>query len=321
MSADRLTVPASELAASVLSVLAGADLEATAASNALDPADLDEALDVYHAAGLAALQRHAEGGWYQVRVEFPDWATAEAVGASQLGPALDRLQASGVVSGWWFVRKHPCWRLRLHRADTAAVDHVLDELTGSGALRRSWPTVYEPETAAFGGPAGMDAVHDLFCADTRGVLDYVRHTSSGLGRRELSILLLNSLLRAAGLDFFECGDVFDRVTRLRPAPAGADRARLERLAGAVSALLSIPDPLNSEVFSSGGLAAHATPWLDAFRTAGRRLGEATAQGALERGVRAILSHVVIFHWNRFGLSATTQGILARAATAALLPRS
>jgi hypothetical protein len=38
-------------------------------------------------------------------------------------------------------------------------------------------------------------------------------------------------------------------------------------------------------------------------------------------LRAILTHVVIFHWNRFGLSATSQGILARAATTALLPRS
>lgn len=215
----------------------------------------------------------------------------------------------------------PCWRLRLHRADSAVVDHVLDELTHSGALARSWPTVYEPETAAFGGPAGMDAVHDLFCADTRGVLDYVRHDAPGLGRRELSILLLNGLLRAAGLDAFECGDVFDRVARLRPAPAGTDMARLEQLAGKARVLLSIPDPPNSELFAPGGPVAHAALWLDAFQTAGRRLGDAAARGRLDRGVRAILSHVVIFHWNRFGLSATSQGILARAATTAFLPRS
>jgi hypothetical protein len=38
-------------------------------------------------------------------------------------------------------------------------------------------------------------------------------------------------------------------------------------------------------------------------------------------VRAVLAHVLIFHWNRLGLSAAAQGILARAATAATLPRS
>jgi hypothetical protein len=93
-----------------------------------------------------------------------------------------------------------------------------DELTDTGTIERWWPTLYEPETAAFGGPTGMDAVHDLFCADSAGVLQYLRQDSPGLGRRELSILLLSGLMRAAGLDTFECGDMFDRVARLRSAP-------------------------------------------------------------------------------------------------------
>lgn len=323
MSADRLTTTSPhELTASVLAVLAGADLRTTAANNALDPADLDEAVDIYQAAGFAALQRHTEHGWYQVRVEFPDWSIAEAAGASRLGPRLDQLQAAGEVGGWWFLRKHPCWRLRLHGADVAAVDHALDDLVEAEVITRWWPTVYEPETAAFGGTAGMDAAHDLFCADTRGVLDYARHDVPGLGRRELSILLLSGLLRAAGLDVFECGDVFDRVARLRPLlPADVNGARIEQLATNVHVLLSIPDLATSELFTSDGPVAHAAPWLTAFQTAGRRLGDAAAQGRLDRGVRAILAHVLIFHWNRFGLSATSQGILARAAAMALLPRS
>ncbi len=324
MPADHLTATSPhQVAAGVLAVLAGADLQATAADSALNPADLHDALQAYQAAGLAALQRRAEHDWYQVRVQFPDWSTAEAVGAARLGPCLDRLQAGGAVAGWWFLRKHPCWRLRLHGADTAAVDHVLDELTGSGAITRWWPTVYEPETVAFGGPAGMDAAHDLFCADTRGVLDYARHDAPGLGRRELSILLLSGLLRAAGLDGFECGDVFDKVARLRPAPADADTdtARIEQLAQNVRVLLSIPDLPDSALFTSDGPVAHAAPWLAAFQTAGRQLGDAAAQGHLDRGVRATLTHMLIFHWNRFGLSAASQGILARAATTALLSRS
>lgn len=219
-----------------------------------------------------------------------------------------------------FLRKHPCWRLRLHGADTEAVDHVLDELTVAGVIARWWPTVYEPETAAFGGPVGMYAAHDLFCADARGVLDYARHDAPGLGRRELSILLLSGLLRAAGLDGFECGDVFDKVARLRPAPADADTARIEQLARNVRILLSIPDLPHSALFTAGGPVAHAAPWLAAFQAAGRQFGAAAAQGRLDRGVRAILTHVLIFHWNRFGLSAASQGILARAVTTALLPR-
>lgn len=319
MPADHLTTaPASQIAASVLAVLAGASLEATSADSGLDAADIQEALLVYQAAGLAALERRAEQDWYQLRVEFPDWSAAETAAAMQLGPGLDQLQASGVIAGWWFLRKYPCWRLRLRGADTATVNRVLDDLTETGAVTRWWPTVYEPETTAFGGPAGMAAAHDLFCADSRGVLEYARQSTPGLGRRELSVLLISALLRAAGLDGFECGDVFARAAQLRPAPPDADVRRIGELADSMRTLLAVPAQARSALFAP---AAFAAPWLAAFETAGHQFGHAAAQGRLDRGLRALLTHVLIFHWNRLGLSATTQGILARAANSALLPRS
>lgn len=322
MPADHLTdAPPYQIADGVLAVLAGAAIGTSAAENGLDPADLQEALRVYQAAGLAALERRAETGWYQLHVQFSDWDIAETAGAMRLGPHLDRLQTEGAVAGWWFLRKHPCWRLRLRGADSAAVDQVLDELTASGVLARWWPTVYEPEIVAFGGPAGVNAVHDLFCADSRGVLEYARRSAPGLGRRELSVLLISGLLHAAGLDWFERGDVFGRVARLRPTPSGVDAARVARLADGMHALLALPAQVDSPLFAPGGPVEFAAPWLAAFEVAGCRLGDAAAQGRLDRGVRAVLTHALIFHWNRFGLSATTQGILARAVIEAILPRS
>ncbi|MFG1755357.1 thiopeptide-type bacteriocin biosynthesis protein [Streptosporangium sandarakinum] len=322
MPADHLTTASPyQLATAVLQVLAGTHLKHAAASNDVEAADLEEAVGVYQAAGLAALERRADEQWYQVRVEFTDWGNAETLGATLLGPRLDHLQAGGAVSGWWFLRKYPCWRLRLRDADTAAVNRVLDELTAAGALARWWPTVYEPEVAAFGGPTGMHLAHSLFCADSRGVLDYARHSAPGLGRREVSLLLLTALLAAAGLDWFERGDVFDRAARLRPAPPAADAARVDELADRMRPLLAAPVQADSALFTPGGPIAFAAPWLAAFESVGRRLGHAAAAGRLDRGVRAVLTHVLIFHWNRVGLSATTQGILARAATTAVLPRS
>lgn len=326
MPADHLTITprtsaSVDIATAVLAVLAGGEPSTVAADYILEPADLDDAVRTYQAAGLAALERQTEDTWYQVRVRFTDWAHAETVGATTLGPALDRLRADQVVAGWWFLRKHPCWRLRLLRADTAAVDRVLDGLTGTGVIERWWPTVYEPETAAFGGLAGMDTVHDLFCADSAGVLEYLRQDAPGLGRQVLSALLLSGLMRAAGLDTFECGDVFDRVARLRPAPTDADTARIGKLLDKVRLLLSITDLADSELFTPGGPVAHAAPWLAALCATGERLGLDAGRGHLDRGLRAILTHVVIFHWNRFGLSATSQGVLARAAATALLPRN
>ncbi len=321
MPVDRLTTSADQIAASVLAVLAGADLETTAADSGLNLATLHEAVEVYRAAGLAALEHRAEHDWYQLRIQFPDWTTAETTAATRLGPCLDRLQARGAVTGWWFLRKHPYWRLRLHHADTETVDHVLEELTTAGTLTRWWPTIYEPETTAFGGPTGMHIAHDLFCADSRGVLTYLRHPHPGIGRRELSILLISALLCAAGLDWFERGDVFARLARLRPTPPETDTPRINALADDLRTLLAVPTHPDSALFAPGGPVAFAAPWLTAFHDAGHHLGNATADGRLERGLRAVLTHLVIFHWNRFGLSATTQGILARAATAALLPRS
>ncbi|PZG18046.1 thiopeptide-type bacteriocin biosynthesis protein [Nonomuraea aridisoli] len=304
----------------VLAVLAGKDVDAAAAAIGVDVDDLAEAARVYQAAGLAALERRAEADWYQVRVTFADWPSAETIGAERLGPLLDDLQQGGALAGWWFLRKYPCWRLRLLQADTAAVNRRLNELARDGAITRWRPSVYEPETAAFGGPAGMRAAHELFCADSRGVLDYVRR-APGLGRRELSVLLIGGLLRAAGLDEFERGDVFARVAALRPALSEADVAHVGQLADTVRPFLALPAHPGSGPFAPGAAAEFAAPWLAAWQEAGGQLGAAATEGRLDRGVRALLAHVVIFHWNRLNLSARTQAVLAHAAAAAILPRS
>ncbi|MER6007414.1 thiopeptide-type bacteriocin biosynthesis protein [Nonomuraea angiospora] len=296
-------------------------MDTASADIGVDPAELDEAVIAYQAAGLAALERRAEAGWYQLRVQFPGWDAAEKIGAHQLGPRLEELQACGAINGWWFLRKHPCWRLRLRDADIPAVDQALGEMTAAGVLVRWWPTVYEPETAAFGGPAGVQAAHDLFCADSRGVLEYARQNAPGLGRRELSIVLINALLQAAGLDWFERGDVFARVAQVRPVPADADTARIEKLAANVRTLLAVPAHADSGPFAPGGPVAFAAPWLTAWQAAGDQLGHAAVEGRLNRGLRALLTHILIFHWNRLGLSAATQSILSRAAAAVFLPGS
>lgn len=319
MPSHRLTTATPyRLAVGVLSLLAGADLNTAATDLDVDPVDLDEAATVYQAAGLTALERRAEETWYQLNVQFPTGNIAERIGADELGLRLDHLQTRGAINGWWFLRKPPGWRLRLRDADIPAVDQVLGELTEAGALTRWWSTVYEPETAAFGGPSGMEAAHTLFCADSRGVLDYARNTPD-LGRRELSILLINALLQAAGLDWFERGDVFAWVAQMRPVSLDIDTARLDSLTVDVRTLLAVPMLPDNELFAPGGAAAFAALWQSAWQRAGDQLGRAAAEGRLDRGLRVLLAHVVIFHWNRLGLSAVTQGILARAAFQAFLP--
>ncbi|MBM0202007.1 thiopeptide-type bacteriocin biosynthesis protein [Micromonospora sp. STR1s_5] len=304
----------------MLTVLAGTPLETVAATAAIDPADLADAVNAYHSAGRAALEEHADGRWYQVRVEFTDWETAETVGANSLGPRLDHLTELGACDGWWFLRKHPCWRIRLAHSRVDAVNQVLNDLTATGAITRWWPSPYEPETTAFGGAPGIQIVHDLFCADSRGILTYLRQPQPALGRRELSLLLLGGLLHSASLDWFERGDVFARVAQMRPVdnPGGS---RLDALTGSVRGLLAVAPDIDNPLFGTGGAVPFAAPWHDAYTVAGRELASAATAGTLTRGLPAVVSHIVIFHWNRLGLPAHTQGILARAALEAFLPRS
>lgn len=208
MPADRLNL--THLETAVLSVLTGQPPDPIAARLGLRTAELTDAAEAFHNAGRAALQHRADGRW-QAYVEFPDWTTAAATAATHLAPPLERTGAP-----WSFIRKHPHWRLRLHTGDA---DHhhlatALDALLAAGHIRRWHPGIYEPETAAFGGPTAMDAVHALFHTDSRSILTLP--PTPALGRRELSILLCTCLLRGAGLEWYEQGDVWQRVTTDRP---------------------------------------------------------------------------------------------------------
>ncbi|URM97387.1 thiopeptide-type bacteriocin biosynthesis protein [Actinomadura madurae] len=328
MPADLLTeAEPSRLASGALAVLAGTDLQTAATGHGLDPAELSEAVQMYMAAGYAALERHTEQRWRQIFVEFCDWEQAETVAAAQLGPRLDELHRHGVIAGWWFLRKHPCWRLRLRSPvapdpSTEAPEQIarlFTELTETRVINQWRPAIYEPEYAAFGGATAMEIVHDLFCADSRGVLEYAREDSPNIGRRELSIVLVHALLHGAGLDWFEMGDVLHRVARLRPYPPSTSLDAVDGLTCSVRTLIHIAAQNTDPKLTLKDRSESATAWRGAFRTAGRRLDAAAAHGRLDRGLRAVLSHVIIFHWNRLGLSATTQGILARAAAAAFLP--
>lgn len=112
--------------------------------------------------------------------------------------------------------------------------------------------------------------------------------------------------------------MFARIAAVRPAPP-ADTAALAGLAAQFRALLAVPVGSESPVFAPDGPAGFATPWRAAFQDAGRRYCAAASAGTLNRGLRAVLAHTVIFHWNRLGLPAPTQAALARAAASACLP--
>ncbi|HEU0086396.1 MAG TPA: thiopeptide-type bacteriocin biosynthesis protein, partial [Pseudonocardiaceae bacterium] len=178
MPTDHLA-PANTIEAAIVKVLTGTPLTDAASAAGMKAAALAEAIEVYRHAGQRALDHHTNPGWWQLYIRFTDWDLAEQAVADYLAPLLMQAEANGVVGSWWFIRKHPCWRLRLRpgtngQTMTADLSVELDKLTRRGHIGDWWPGIYEAETAAFGGNSGMDIAHELFCADSRAIVTMLR---------------------------------------------------------------------------------------------------------------------------------------------------
>ncbi|SFE63853.1 thiopeptide-type bacteriocin biosynthesis domain-containing protein [Actinopolyspora alba] len=263
--------------------------------------------------------------WPQLLIEWTAWDNAEVAAARRLHPALATAERDGRLDQWFFVRKHPHWRLR-HLGDTTSRTYLartLEGLTATGEVAWWAHGIYEPETPAFGGATAMTIAHRLFHEDSRNILDYLSRqhaaeSSREPGRRELGVLLISALLRGAGLDWHEQGDVWNRIAHLRrtsnnaptnhqPPITHQQRQNMQRLMTADAARLSESGPLEP-----------IRNWLDAFARTGRELAEHAQHGQLERGLRVVLAHHAIFAWNRLGLSAQEQRTLSERATEVIM---
>ncbi|GAA4236594.1 hypothetical protein GCM10022254_46630 [Actinomadura meridiana] len=243
--------------------------------------------------------------WTQVNITYPghDPREREHRAVDHLGRILPAAENDGLITAWWFVRKG-AWRIRYLLADGHNTDPIHPVITNGLTWTRD---IYEPETPAFGGPTSMNAAHTLFYADSRHLLKFL---AAPADRRERSLVLSAALMRAAGLDINEQGDVWARLAEQR-APF----------------LNTLPDDTTWRSFtrdihslitgtpSADFMDGH---WLAAFTDAGQTLRTVREQGGLTRGVRAVVILHVIFHWNRIGLTASTQATLARAAKDAIL---
>lgn len=246
--------------------------------------------------------------WTQLNIAFPgqDARQRERKAAAHLARFLPAAEADGRITSWFFIRKDR-WRIRYQPAEPGSSDsHSLRSRLTRGV---AWTSdIYEPEVHAFGGHASMDTAHDLFHADSRHLLAFL--TSAATDRKERSLILLTTLMRAAGLEFEEQGDVWARIAEQR------------------SALRSdLPEPATWAFFTDDVrhlLIGKARPsdigndWLTAFENAGGQLKALRDNGQLTRGIRSVTALHVIFHWNRIGIAGPTQAVLAQAAKEAIL---
>ncbi len=324
MSLDQLTQASepSPTQHAVLAVLAGLPLADAAQQYRIDPVVLSEAVAVYDQAGREALARHAATtDWWQTYLHFTDWSNADSTFAAHVLPILREAEAADTIDGWWYTRKHPCWRLRLRiqpvNGAKLAVADGFDRLVSEGHLQRWWPGIYESETPAFGGMTSMAAAHALFVTDSQEIQQLLQRDDLAIGPRELSVLLCTIMMRAARLEWYEQGDVWDRVitTEQRSAVSDVPQKRLDARAQEIRTLLLADSDV---LLRPGGPLEPVAEWVAAFHSVGQALARGVQYGTLNRGLRQVLSYHVIFHWNRLGLSMRGQSILAWAARTAIL---
>ncbi|MET9958221.1 methyltransferase, FxLD system [Streptomyces sp. NPDC006326] len=255
-----------------------------------------------------------QGTWHQINVTFRDRTAAQQVIPQRLGPALLKAEDRGEISAWWFMNKQP-WKLRVRTTgdETPTLWAALSGLVQDDQVRQWIPAIYEPETLAFGGPEAMEAAHELFHADSRHLLTYPVQAGH-LGRRETAVLLVSAMMRAAGLDWYEQGDVWDKVAAERPTPP----ILASELDAAMHSLLTVD--ARTLCREDGPLHGHAD-WVRAFVRAGTAFAVLNYEGRLRRGLRAVLAHHLIFHFNRAGLPLEDQSALSNLARKAIMGTS
>ena len=247
-------------------------------------------------------------GWIQHDLTFADAATVEQIAAHHLAPVLAFAQDDGTLEGWWYMRKNGL-RLRYRAAaPVPVVTSLLDVLAEEGLLT-GWVTeTYEPETEAFGGREAMETAHRLFHTDSAHLLARAAQPGPApLGRTETFVVLVSAMLRAAGLDWYEQGDVWARFALQRATPDPVEPGRARDLTRAARHLMRLD---TRALTRDGAPLAGQGGWVDAFETAGQDLARLTREGRLTRGLRAVLAHHLIFHANRAGLPLTHQSALS-----------
>lgn len=251
-------------------------------------------------------------GWRQVTITFPDPRTAEQTARSHLAPILAEAERRQLITTWFYVRKGS-WRLRYTPAATDTDRFMADELNllvRDHRLREAITGIYEPEIHAFGGTEAMHAAHQLWHHDSRHLL--LGSDGAAHHQRETSIMLAAVMMRAAALDWYEQGDVWARVADHRDPPAPDS---ITPLLNAAKRLLTVD--LASLVAQEGSLACHRA-LIKAYASAGVTLQNLNQTGRLHRGLRDILTHHLIFSWNRRGIPGLQQAALATAAKIVVL---
>jgi thiopeptide-type bacteriocin biosynthesis protein len=286
--------------------------------SAAELGEIAHARELFVAAGTERVVRALGADrWLQVGVRCASDAQADAFLAGPLDTALRRWSEAGTVGQFFFMRKPPGVRLRFRGTglDTTLLPELLALLAGEEAAKRITGHelgVYDEETHQFGGEVGLEIAHEHFDHDSRALFEIIRleaQDADTTDRETLSLLVLNDLVAQVASDGWERWDVWRNMRlagRLRTYGPEAEAALRGELEANHEALLQTLHPREALAKLPPAEQKVLERYFAANTKVAARFADAARAGTLLYGARKILPFFVIFHWNRWGMDATTQ---------------
>jgi thiopeptide-type bacteriocin biosynthesis protein len=253
--------------------------------------------------------------WWQANVELcshdGDATRSALLLFERVTATVAALEATHGLDGYFFMRKAPGVRLRFRaqgEAMTAIVTAALDELVLSRAIARWFPSCYEPETFQFGGAEAMELAHAHFSVDARAWWQWESLRRDGRAHcsaEVLSLAVLNDLFVRMLEGPEEVWDVWCQLALLHDGAPGVGRSPVP--------VVRIGDLVHRVSADERELLDRYTDANATFAHGMRALLEG---GKLLFAFRLVLPYVGLFHWNRYGFSATQRSRMFTAMTAA-----
>lgn len=252
--------------------------------------------------------------WRGFRILADTWPQLQSDLVTVIAGFFTELQSEKIIQGFWYMRKSdggPHLRVRIELTKWTQEKDLLDKIA---SFKKRYPhlnwsnNIYEPETLVFGGAKSIDVLHKLFQADTDFYLawqrDLITDGTAQIGPMELSIIAISQLFKACGFGVTESWDVWMQVVHYRPGPKESllktfqsNQKRIQRLWKQGDSMIHLlPDPSQAS-------------WQNFTRElerTGLQLRSLAAHGEMERGLRKVMVWVIIFLWNRWGLSPAEQ---------------
>ncbi|MDA1526826.1 thiopeptide-type bacteriocin biosynthesis protein [Bacillus cereus group sp. TH260-2LC] len=226
---------------------------------------------------------------------------------------------------FWFMRKKDKvthLRLRFYLPEEFVMDDLKSILNITCNEREGISVIYEPEVFLFGGDKGMDIAHLYFIENTKLYTEYLqcqKELSNTIGGIELFLWISNFIVTQTNLDKFEIWDVWKRIDKLRFVEYEKIKSIVDSNKLKIETILSMSV---EEVFArikSSRFREVFEKSVKLFSYLGEELFTLNIEGELTRGIRGILSCIVIFNWNMIGFSPGIQAGLAKMVTVAKDP--